>query len=283
VELIVVLTVIALLLALLLPAVQRVRASARLLACRSHLHQIGIAAHSYLESHRRFPGGYYAAPGGCLYALLPYVEQSAVFIRAEGIADSAAKAESIPVLPIYLCPDDPTNKPSDVASYATNKGLLKAVGAVRGFVFEPPIRSAEITDGLSNTAFVSEQVTNSWRPSYLLFESAPPLWRSVDELQELASACAASSGTMAPRSVGGQSARVLSISGGYNHLLPPNSPICAFTPYPADVQPPVSGHSQGVNVLCADGSVRFASNSIDRRVWWALGTIDSGENIGAPP
>ena len=74
VELIVSITIIAMLLAILLPAVQQIRASSRRSKCAFNLHQIGLAAHNYEDSFGHLPdinGG-----AGLLFGLMPYVEQS---------------------------------------------------------------------------------------------------------------------------------------------------------------------------------------------------------------
>lgn len=64
VELLVVIAIIGVLVALLLPAVQRAREAARRTACRNNLHQIVLAAHNYLDSHKSFPSGYIRPPFG---------------------------------------------------------------------------------------------------------------------------------------------------------------------------------------------------------------------------
>lgn len=273
IELLIALALIGVMLALLVPAVQQVRAVARMAGCRSNLRQVGIATANYLSVYQTFPGGRESSVG-CLYALLPFMDQQPVFQRAEAIFDPKSRSASIPAIAAYKCPDDPTTQSSDVASYLVNKGLLPAVGPVRGFVFEP-VRQAAVIDGFSHTAFCSESITNAWRPRYLLLETAPPLRRTRDELRQLSVRCAASLGTLPPHSIGGRSPSVLAAVDGYNHLLPPNMPPCLFTPYPVDVKPPVGGHPGGLNVLYADGSVRFTSDNIDRETWWSLGTIDA--------
>jgi prepilin-type processing-associated H-X9-DG protein len=277
IEALVSLTIVGLLLALLVPAVLRAREAARLAACRSNLRQIGIGTHAYLDTFARFPGGH-GSSAACLFALLPFVEHSTVFAEGEGIRAPAVKSASIPVIPVYICPNDPTTRRSDVTSYLPNKGLLKAVGRVRGFVFES-VSPAEVTDGFSQTAYMSEFVTNDWHPVYSLPQSPFPLLRSRAEIRTLCDECAAGFGTAVLLAIGGDSMSVLATVAGYNHLLPPNSPGCDFLPLPIDAKPPVSGHSSGANVLFADGSVRFVSGSIDRDAWWGLGTIDSGEVI----
>jgi prepilin-type N-terminal cleavage/methylation domain-containing protein len=89
VELLVVIAIIAVLMALLLPAVQSVRESARIVHCRNNLRQLATAAASHTQAHGLFPSGGWGVrwvgdadrgfgpdqPGGWIYSLLPYLEQ----------------------------------------------------------------------------------------------------------------------------------------------------------------------------------------------------------------
>src|SRR5947209_3371936 len=91
IELLVVIAVIAVLLGLLLPAVQKVREAASRAQCANNLHQIGLACHDYLDSNQCLPPGYVAAapyidgatdtaPGwGWAAFILPYVEQDNLY------------------------------------------------------------------------------------------------------------------------------------------------------------------------------------------------------------
>jgi prepilin-type N-terminal cleavage/methylation domain-containing protein/prepilin-type processing-associated H-X9-DG protein len=95
IELLVVIAIIALLIALLLPAVQKVREAANRMMCGNNLRQLGVAAHNYHSDYNRLPPGYYGpvrANGGntiynanrgpwvgCLVPLLPYLEQDNLF------------------------------------------------------------------------------------------------------------------------------------------------------------------------------------------------------------
>src|SRR5580765_232906 len=91
IELLVVIAIIALLMALLLPAIQKVREAANKMLCADHLRQIAIAAHHYNVVHEKLSPGILSVStsppinatqaqfAGCLTLLLPYMEQDALF------------------------------------------------------------------------------------------------------------------------------------------------------------------------------------------------------------
>src|SRR5437773_8049077 len=93
IELLVVIAIIAMLIGLLLPAVQKVREAAARIKCANNMKQIGMAAHGYHDSHGHFPPGVGYHPftaggtfGTHFFHLLPYLEQDPLFRSSLGTA-----------------------------------------------------------------------------------------------------------------------------------------------------------------------------------------------------
>ncbi|SIO23055.1 prepilin-type N-terminal cleavage/methylation domain-containing protein/prepilin-type processing-associated H-X9-DG domain-containing protein [Singulisphaera sp. GP187] len=163
------------------------------------------------------------------------------------------------------------------------------------------ITPATVSDGLSNTVAYSERLKND---GLLYLDTSVPDTRVVyrwlantapETLVSLAARCQAlplSDRWAASIRVGAQWLDgYVSNHNTYNHLMTPNQKSCYF-PNSSDWADNVhewdgdggstasSAHSGGVNTLMGDGSVRFAKQTIDPRVWWALGSNNGGESIG---
>ncbi|GIX04747.1 MAG: prepilin-type N-terminal cleavage/methylation domain-containing protein [Planctomycetaceae bacterium] len=197
IELLVVIGIIAVLIALLLPAVQQAREAARRTQCRNNLKQIGLALHNYESSHRMLPGLYsYGTANSGNYSvqaqLLPYMDQATLHHLIDfsvkmqigccpGDLDPVIVPVASKVLPIFLCPSDSGGPTFQVrtgttggatgridiyagTNYHVNQGT--AVGTLYdarlptdGLVWaNSSVKFAHITDGLSNTAAFSESV-----------------------------------------------------------------------------------------------------------------------------
>jgi prepilin-type N-terminal cleavage/methylation domain-containing protein len=177
IELLVVIAIIAILIGLLVPAVQKVREAASRLQCQNNLKQMGLALHNYETTYSKFPMAetYPPPAAGTLsihVALLPYIEQNNIYNQYEtSTTQSTAIQQQIP---LYNCPNDP-NAVQVVdggttaaftyrwpVNYAFNYGTwflydwaLKTGGS-GAFAINQAFRPTSITDGLSNTLAAAE-------------------------------------------------------------------------------------------------------------------------------
>jgi prepilin-type N-terminal cleavage/methylation domain-containing protein len=180
VELLVVIAIIAILIALLLPAVQSVRESARRVQCANNLRQMVLAAHNYESVHRHFPSAYRAQglnPGWSWGSyLLPFLEQNNLydFGKVETTAFGGGANPVMPnpysttLLPLFRCPSDlgPDLNPLRLNHAMSNyRAVVGPVGQVYfvvdhdfgGVLFQnSKIRFSDIHDGFSYTVIIGE-------------------------------------------------------------------------------------------------------------------------------
>ncbi|QDS94407.1 putative major pilin subunit [Roseimaritima multifibrata] len=156
VELLVVIAIIAILLALLLPAVQRVRETARQVKCKNHVKQISLAIHNFEGSERRLPGNeHFQFPD-------PY-RYSNTFWLIKGQIE-ATNADSNSRLDYFLCPSDTTSSSATqkrVASYTTNRDVFHPGSNPRpstGRLSQFNLTTAFSGKGSSNTVMIIERV-----------------------------------------------------------------------------------------------------------------------------
>lgn len=117
VELLVVITIIGILIALLLPAVQAAREAARRLECQNHLKQLSLALHNYHTTYNALPYGsdmYIAAQAGYgtwVALILPYIEQGNIpYDYSKTNCDPANSQAVKTVIPTLICPTDPASQ-----------------------------------------------------------------------------------------------------------------------------------------------------------------------------
>lgn len=304
IELLVVIAIIAILVALLLPAVQQVREAARKAQCQDHLHNLVISVHSYESSHRTFPPGTLGFPYvfSAHAQLLPFLEQANLKnllnfnvppLTFNGSFPQAAPNEAAASnsIDVFLCPSDQEGVPGQnfgAISYpaCTGSGTVSSGSstAADGVIFtRSKIRFADVTDGTSNTAIFSESVQGDGMNAVPV--TAIERQRRTIELTlgtpTTPAACAggaAWSGLRGAKWINGHYADTL-----YNHFYGPNSatPDCNNGFHSHALVSARSMHAGGVQVALGDGKVRFVSENINLPTWQALATRSGGEVVGA--
>lgn len=292
VELLVAVAIIALLTALLLPAVQQARESARRIACSANLKQLGIALHSYHDLHSSFPAG--TSKFSLHVAILPQMDQATLYASMR-ISEDCSGDLAATRLPSYTCPSDCGTaglRGSVATNYAGNYGTGVQRFGYNG-IFAPiqitpvwgggPVRAADVHDGLSNTAAISEILfgDGSGEARRSNWNTPTPM-TAPEQLDQFALSCR----TMLPPEHSdtyvlgrpwscGDAGRTL-----YNHILEPNGHNCYNgTRVQEGIFSASSQHLGIVQLLYADGRVVPVSESVDLTAWQAAGSRAGLESL----
>jgi len=287
IELLVVIAIIAILIGLLLPAVQKVREAAARMSCGNNLKQIGIALHSYASANQdkmppmsRYDGSRTGGNpsqdqgerGNLWVHLLPYIEQENVY-RLSNLQsprnpsiDNTAGLNSAPqsfaskTIKTYLCPSDPTNQPNQtwtdgwvVANYVANHDA-----------FHNP------TDGgwMSNWDSGQGSYQANLKSTYTDGTS------NTLGVTEAYARCGATGTLWAHETVQPDWHAMFNDwnARGVNskfQIRPTQAQCNAYLPQQI--------HSSGINVLMMDGSVKSVSSAVNPNVWAAALTPQGGE------
>src|SRR5262245_12672234 len=129
IELLVVIAIIAILIGLLVPAVQKVRDAAARAQCMNNVKQLALACHNYADAHRTMPPWAVGTPsqnGSAHFLLLPFIEQDNVFRQAKGNSFAVRTV----AVQTFTCPVDPTATSGVFTSQAINyPGNGRSVGS----------------------------------------------------------------------------------------------------------------------------------------------------------
>ncbi|VTR94635.1 Uncharacterized protein OS=Pirellula staleyi (strain ATCC 27377 / DSM 6068 / ICPB 4128) GN=Psta_3773 PE=4 SV=1: N_methyl_2: SBP_bac_10 [Gemmata massiliana] len=276
IELLVVIAIIAILIGLLLPAVQKVREAAARLKCQNNVKQLGLAVANYAGANNdRLPNLYDVDTSGrnrasAFHLLLPYIEQDALF-RAGQNPDSGNPTDTWwgvmnggyiynqGVVQAYLCPSDSTTNNGKVTatpaagftsgSYILNYLLL---GTVNGndstrsanalYPWKAQYNIGNVPDGTSNVVLTAERITEGGAGAGTAYGT---LWWWPSSHQY------ANPNTTAP------------MFGKYSNGVPQ----VGVKPNMADYSRPSTSHTGGMVVGLLDGSVRTVSSSVSATTW----------------
>ena len=254
IELLVVIAIIAILIGLLLPAVQKVREAASRMKCQNNIKQFGLAYMGYHDTFKSFPRSYIlnsahtVGDWGWAPRLMPFLESA----NLQSIINPGNYLGEIPgvnsntqsVPPVFLCPSDPNDS-------KINKVYGKSYGKTNylpSYLISPPsggivsfndVKIGDITDGTSNTFLMGE--------------------RDMQKGQ---------AGVWIGRLTGVTDAVVYGRAD-----LPPNTPYASPGNATAGANDPnctrhawTSAHTGGLSFAFCDGSVRFISDKIESHV-----------------
>jgi len=305
IELLVVIAIIAVLIGLLLPAVQKVREAAARMTCQNKFKQIILAVHNYASANndRMPPVNFYqvvnsgtgnAAQGSAHYAILPYLEQANLFNQfttdrpdagyGNSQATSGGGAVNVP-LKTFSCPSDPTNNNGlavggpyggqwGLSNYTYNLVFFGGGGATTALGRPCGYTIGNIPDGASNTLGLGEQIA-----CYPASFSAGG-YSGSEAYNTWAWPAVGTAGLAGGATYGPYSPDPAYCPGG--SLYGSNFPMPqAGNPNQISTTTFSSTHTGIINAALMDGSVRSIQISISQTTWNRVLVPDDGQVLGS--
>jgi prepilin-type N-terminal cleavage/methylation domain-containing protein len=305
IELLVVIAIIAILIGLLLPAVQKVREAAARLQCQNNLKQMGIACHSYHDTLGTFPSGHvellvagsYQYFSGWGISLLPFLEQSALFKLYNNSFPNQHPINEpfrITYLSVYTCPVDPRAKqvllPETVAPDGSgNPGYHYMTGSYRCMTGLADLGTTDTYGGFYNEVQIAQHANPGGRGAFhgdgasgLQPERFATITDGTSNTIFFGEHHTSTHFTRGP--FWADSFNLYSKGATWadanitNWCMQANYDLCAshvnanYCKYGWG-----SLHTGGINFLFGDGAVHMLPKTIDYRVFIALSTVAGGE------
>jgi prepilin-type N-terminal cleavage/methylation domain-containing protein len=282
IELLVVIAIIGILIALLLPAVQKVREAANRSKCSNNIRQIGIAIHGYHDNRNALPGAWFPDPftkygatnaknkGTMWFFLLPHIEQGPIWNASAEPPTYAYLAWNVrsEFIKTYLCPSDATPTELSPADGSKNENFAPTNYACNLKVFDPASHKGLLNampDGSSNTILTVERYRQCYlqglSPDPKIYHSWPaiPPTPSDENVYFVATFGWTDYGATMPDP---------SKYKFYPNFSDNNKPF-QTVPMPEDCDARITQtpHTAGMQALLGDGSVRTVATSISLQTW----------------
>jgi prepilin-type N-terminal cleavage/methylation domain-containing protein/prepilin-type processing-associated H-X9-DG protein len=310
IELLVVIAIIAILIGLLLPAVQKVREAAARTQCSNNLKQWGLAMHNFHDANGRFPIGSSSDSGNAARTINPCVRQTWVrFVWPYIEQDNIKRLDTNPGVPfynppmtvwntlngacgihvkLYLCPSDTGTIDQNVGQYQRTRGnyvvnwgnalyddtRTNAQATAVGKNFGPfyHMNGQRFMPGTVTTLSITDGTSNTLLMSEVLIAkvASDNDWRGDIHNDD---------GVFRFHTVTTPNSSAPDLISSTTFFRPnddPLMPVALGSPQRAAAR---SRHTGGVNAAMCDGSVRFFSNSIPLGTWSALGSMAGGETV----
>jgi prepilin-type processing-associated H-X9-DG protein len=259
IDLAVTIGVLAVIIALLLPAVQRARDAARRLQCKNNLRQLGVGLHLYHDAHRTFPAGSLNS-WSWIAQMMPEMEQASMqrelnfrLDLEQSILTGSNVACADVLVPFLLCPSDPNSQSIYVSpqfhdqrfAHTNYLGTLSDpdANATGMFGIETFVRLRDVVDGTSQTLFVGE--------------------RGIDFQPN-------TKGEFGWWTLGAPLETFMTVTDGMQQG--PSTDLDSVKRW-------WSYHDGGLSFLFVDGSVRFLNDTMDPRIFASLGSRNGGESV----